>query len=218
MKNLIHLWNMRGLPSSLAALRSARATYSQFGEDAVLASLFDPGQREGLYLDLGCFRPMQWSNTYYFYRRGWRGLAVDASPRYKKEWRRFRPRDRHLTAAIVPTAEVSVREFIDSDDSPATSRCITGKAAAGRLSMNSLAIADAKDWWSFGGSPDLVSIDLEGMDHDVVLSYPFAELAPRVLVFESQLLVADHPLHQRLTTEDYALVALVGLSQIWKRT
>lgn len=211
---------MRGLPSSVEALRSARATYSQFGEDAVLASLFDASQREGLYLDLGCFHPMQWSNTYYFYRRGWRGLAVDASDRYKREWRRFRPRDRHLTAAIVPTADVRVREFIDSDDSPATSRCIT-EAAAGAAdenrSMASVAIAEAKDWWGFENSPDLVSVDLEGMDHDVVLNYPFADLAPRVLVFESQLLAADHPLHQRLTAEDYALVALVGLSQIWKR-
>ena len=42
--------------------------FSQFGEDMVLANLF--GSREGgFYVDVGCFHPKQWSNTYLLHKK-----------------------------------------------------------------------------------------------------------------------------------------------------
>ena len=53
--------------------------YSQTGEDAILAHLlFDHDC--GFYVDVGAFHPIQYSNTYYFYRRGWTGINIEPTP------------------------------------------------------------------------------------------------------------------------------------------
>ena len=45
--------------------------YAQEGEDAVLTCMFDK-KINGFYVDIGCHHPHRFSNSYAFYRRGWR--------------------------------------------------------------------------------------------------------------------------------------------------
>src|SRR5215510_10661697 len=56
-----------------------RTSFSQQGEDLILARLFE-GQRRGFYVDVGAHHPRRFSNTFLLYRRGWRGLNIDAAP------------------------------------------------------------------------------------------------------------------------------------------
>ena len=44
---------------------------AQEGEDAVLTCMFDK-KINGFYVDIGCHHPHRFSNSYAFYRRGWR--------------------------------------------------------------------------------------------------------------------------------------------------
>ncbi len=55
-------------------------SYAQEGEDLVLARLFGNQVESGFFVDIGAHHPVRYSNTYYFYRRGWTGLNVDALP------------------------------------------------------------------------------------------------------------------------------------------
>jgi FkbM family methyltransferase len=92
-----------------------KSYYSQFGEDAILQnilasrawaeSLNNGGDRSttkegGFYVDVGAFAPKQYSNTYWFYRNGWRGINIDATPGSMKIFRRVRRRDINIEAAI----------------------------------------------------------------------------------------------------------------------
>ena len=54
-------------------------SYSQQGEDMILKSLFQDHQ-SGFYVDVGAHHPSRFSNTYFFYLRGWRGINIDAMP------------------------------------------------------------------------------------------------------------------------------------------
>ncbi len=67
-------------------------SYSQEGEDMVLRRLFEQ-KTVGYYVDVGAHHPKRFSNTYYFYKRGWRGINIDAMPGSMKLFNKMRPRD-----------------------------------------------------------------------------------------------------------------------------
>src|SRR5437868_1700164 len=81
-------------------------TWSQFGEDAYLFAYFrNKGWRnqalwrpleKGFYVDVGCFHPVQMSNTLAFYKQKWSGINIDATPGSKALFDRWRSRDTNL--------------------------------------------------------------------------------------------------------------------------
>jgi hypothetical protein len=179
----------RGLPVNLAGLRSCSASYSQCGEDAVIASLFSREEVHQYYLDLGCYHPMIWSNSYSFYPRGWRGLCVDASNLYTKDWQKFRPRDKHIIAAVLPTANHRVIDFNQETGSAATSFVNTEKLVSRNTDvdpviMPSVSITELAKWWPFSISPEIISTDLEGLDEALWLSFSFESFKPKELIIE----------------------------------
>ena len=54
-------------------------SYSQEGEDMILRRIFGD-KRLGFYVDVGAHDPRRFSNTYYFYKRGWRGINIEPRP------------------------------------------------------------------------------------------------------------------------------------------
>ena len=104
-------------PAQPAALR--RETFSTEGEDLLIERLFysliekDPGYR-GFYVDIGAFDPIVSSNTYLLYRRGWRGINIDANPDALPRFDTHRPRDINLNAAVGD--EGPPRSYFKFDD------------------------------------------------------------------------------------------------------
>jgi hypothetical protein len=45
----------------------------------VLSRLFGP-RKSGFFIDIGAHHPFRYSNTYMFYKKGWRGINIDATP------------------------------------------------------------------------------------------------------------------------------------------
>src|SRR5438552_4472595 len=86
--------------------------YSQFAEDAVLNSMFESRhwdmllrqsgmtEKKGFYIDVGACAPKQFSNTFFFYKKGWRGINIDATPGSMKAFNKVRKRDINIEAAI----------------------------------------------------------------------------------------------------------------------
>jgi hypothetical protein len=56
--------------------RSSLRYWSQYGEDIVLDRVLNL-KRKGFFVDVGCYHPVQYSNTYKLYRLGWRGINID---------------------------------------------------------------------------------------------------------------------------------------------
>lgn len=74
-------------------------SYSQEGEDLILHRVFEE-TKIGFYVDIGAFHPKRFSNTYFFYQRGWSGINIDATPGSMNLFKRVRPRDINLEVAI----------------------------------------------------------------------------------------------------------------------
>ena len=85
---LLHKWPSDFTPS-----------FAQEGEDMILKRIFE-GVRSGFYIDIGAFHPSKFSNTYYFYLRGWSGINIDPQPGVKSLFDKMRPRDINLELAI----------------------------------------------------------------------------------------------------------------------
>ena len=48
-----------------------------FGGVDLLANHFFRNQKKGIYLDIGCYHPINGSNTYLLYKKGWNGINID---------------------------------------------------------------------------------------------------------------------------------------------
>jgi hypothetical protein len=82
-----------------AYIPASLKSYSQEGEDLILLRIFEK-KRTGFYVDVGAHHPFRFSNTYLFYRMGWRGINIDATPGSMKFFNKFRKRDINIEVAI----------------------------------------------------------------------------------------------------------------------
>jgi FkbM family methyltransferase len=211
-------------------LVSARVTlsYAQTGEDLQIAFLL--GRRDDVtYIDVGCFRPVQQSSTYFFYERGGWGLCIDPNPDVGAEFARKRPRDLFLCAAIG--REKSRTNYFEHDNpvfntlSPRRADEVArqerpGRARTGTREIEVLPLAEAVLHEGFadrcGGRIDVLSIDVEGLEEDVVLGHDFVLVRPRLVVCEHRRRSPADPMPdatavgEQLAREGYWLAAWTG--------
>src|SRR5882724_8421539 len=78
-----------------------RMSFSGEGEDIVMNSFFEGYQiTNGFYVDIGAYHPFRFSNTYFFYRRGWQGINIEPTPGRIEKFKRCRKRDINLGMAV----------------------------------------------------------------------------------------------------------------------
>src|SRR5574341_354761 len=70
----------------------AMKSYSQEGKDMILRRIFG-NVENGFYVDVGAYHPKRFSNTFYFYKKGWSGINIDAMPGSMKFFTKMRSRD-----------------------------------------------------------------------------------------------------------------------------
>lgn len=203
--------------------RQSKRIYSQFGEDAVLLHMVGGRKaRSGFYVDVGCHHPRKGSNTYLFYRMGWRGVLVDLERSKVLACKLLRPGDEAVLAAVSDREEeveihapeaFSVLASIRADAVP-------GAKVVGRIRTRTL--TDILDRSRFAGRPiDLLNVDVEGVDLQVLRGLDFVRYRPRIVVVESWDQKLDNVLggemHALLRERGYELAAWVGLSLVYKR-
>jgi FkbM family methyltransferase len=166
-------------------------SYSQQGEDMILHCLFQ-GHRTGFYVDVGAHHPSRFSNTYFFYLRGWRGINIDAMPGSMDAFREVRPEDINLECGV---AEVAGRLTFYRFDEPAVnsfSREVSeARAAEGhfrlidRTEVPTRPLAEILSEHLSPGRPiDFLNVDAEGLDLEVLRSNDWSRFRPKVVVAE----------------------------------
>jgi FkbM family methyltransferase len=191
------------------------------GEDLILAALLRETLKiaQPTYLDIGAADPVAVNNTYLFYTQGCHGVLVEPNPTYVERLRAVRPRD-VVIAAGVGTGEASEADYYVIKGKPmlntfspemAESRKRESGDVVERVMKMPLVpvmtvIADHFD----GGTPDLLSIDAEGMDLAIVQSLDLTKYRPAVICSETKGAAYSHettPLAQYLAPKDYLVTA-----------
>ena len=66
----------------------------------LLRHLLGSDKMDGFYVDVGAFHPTLFSNTYFFYLNGWRGLNIEARPGSKQLFDKLRPKDINVEIGV----------------------------------------------------------------------------------------------------------------------
>jgi FkbM family methyltransferase len=169
-----------------------RVTYAQQAEDLIIADIFGYlGIKEIRYLDIGANDPIQDSNTYLFYKQGHRGVLVEPNPAYGPKYREKRPGDNVLEVGVGVTDQQEADYYmVDAHPGLNTfSKEVADKhAALGRkitvtkrklVNINKV-IAD-----NFTTPPNFISIDIEGLDLDILKTLDFDKYRPAVICVET---------------------------------
>jgi hypothetical protein len=82
----------------LFGIGNTRLYYSEDGIDAVLKSKMKG--RKIFYVDVGANHPFRNSNTYFFYKKGSRGINIDATPEIMRSFKIVRRKDINLEIPI----------------------------------------------------------------------------------------------------------------------
>lgn len=196
-----------------------RFSYSQEGEDLVLARILgEIKSTTGFFVDIGAHHPTRYSNTYYFYRRGWRGINVDALPGSKKLFQRMRPRD--VTVECGVGAQAGVLRYFSFNE-PALNTFSEEEAKKkerfpyhiiNTLQIPVVTLKKILDENLPSNTPiDFLTVDVEGFDHEVISSNDWDRYRPRVVLVE--LLnteiqnIGTHPTAQILCRHNYRVIA-----------
>ena len=164
-------------------------SYSQYGEDIILRNLF-VNKDDGFYVDVGAYHPKFLSNTYYFYKKGWRGINIDATPGSMKLFRKIRPRDINVEAAI--SSERKILKFFIFDGENKYFNTFSeefakkwGKSYKDVVEIQTTTLGEILDKYIPPGQEiDFLSVDVEGLDYDVLLSNNWQKYRPKVIVVE----------------------------------
>ena len=80
--------------------RSAMITFSSSGEDLAVMRRLSGLDVPHRYIDAGCFHPIYASNTILLSKDGWTGLNIDMDTVRIEEFKRMRPHDFNVVAAL----------------------------------------------------------------------------------------------------------------------
>jgi len=211
-----------------------RSFYSIYGEDAIIMGLMDRysmqtgKQLELSYIDIGAWRPIKGSNTYFLYKKGFNGTVVEPNPHFKRMWGSIRPRDKYLAigCGMEPYAKLQIfhpgaasntfsasfaREISDSQNHK-VSHTLT-------VPLRSLKEIVADHVLS-SNLPFLLDIDIEGMDYEVINSYDFpAGFRPLIILIEDKPPVGDSTdsllIQNILESQRYRLIARTVVTAVY---
>ena len=204
-------------------------SYAQEGEDLMLARYFE-SKTGGFYIDVGAHHPQRFSNTYYFYNRGWRGINIDATPNSMDLFKKVRPKDINILAAISDkNGHMQFYEFNEPalntlSKEVAESRENLGYKIIRETRIETLPLKDVLDKnISPNQKIDFMSIDIEGEDLNALKSNDWSKYRPEIILVEilspkeDYTFVANSDVEQYLKTQNYSFFAKSMNTYFFKR-
>ena len=212
-------------PFGAVLRRAARAvnphgslSYAQEGEDMVLRRLLEP-QEDGFYVDVGAHHPTRFSNTCAFYRQGWHGINIEPAPEAIALFQRERTRDINLQIGVAESPATLTYYLFDEpalntfDESLKRDREATTPyrvAGTRRVPVERLDTILARELPK-GQAIDFLSVDVEGLDLQVLRSNDWRAFRPRFVLVEALDFrleqAGGHPTHAYMKSVGYELVA-----------
>jgi len=194
------------------------AHYSQFAEDISINRFF-PKSYKGFFVDVGCFHPKKYNNTWMLYKRGWRGVNIDIDSIKIEGFDIVRPRDKNIHSA-VSNKEGQISYWANGFYSLTTSlddSFANGKTGYIKKTAQCAKLSDILDDTKYKDKEiDFLSVDAEGHDLEVLESLDFDRYNPSLIAVETHRAIfpeiLNSKLYRFLIEKDYCLVGWCGLT------
>jgi len=149
--------------------------YAQFAEDISIRRLLEK-KKTGFFVDVGCFHPKKYNNTWRLYRQGWRGINIDIDPIKITGFNVVRTQDTNLCCA-VSDQEGEIEYFSNGFYALTTSLDQTFAETQGlykKKKTQSKQLTTLIEQTAYKGREiDFLSVDAEGHDLAVLKSLDF---------------------------------------------
>lgn len=172
---------------------SGRVSYSQCGEDMIARFVFDALKiPQPSYIDIGAHHPTYLNNTYAFYEAGARGVNIEPDPDLFARFPVERPRDANLNIGIGPQAGelsfyvMSARTLNTFSAEEAKAATEKGRATIERtLTLPVRPVGDVLAEQFASAAPDFLSLDVEGLDLEILQAWDFRRWRPKLACVET---------------------------------
>ena len=237
-------WAKKIIPQQLKALlkevtgRDVFRSFSQFGEDAYLYAYFkgktwQEGKSmylpaNGFYVDVGAYSPTECSNTHAFYKHGWNGINIDATPGVMNSFSLLRKRDTNLNIAIggenkeltfYSWGSPNVFNTADPELAQQRTKILGQKPEEVKVQCMSLA-AVLEKYIPSGTNFNFLTVDVEGLDLEVLQSNNWQKYRPELVVAENYSSTLDDlknsEIMKFMADQDYEFLAWLKPSIIFR--
>lgn len=166
-------------------------SYSQEGEDLILKRIFE-GQKTGLYVDVGAHHPKRFSNTYLFYKMGWRGINIDAMPGSMYNFEEVRPEDINIEIGVSDKKE-KLKYYMFNEPALNTFSKYEADLRNGRnnykvineVMIDTVPLSEILIKHLKGNEQiDFLNIDVEGLDLEILRSIDWSIHRPKTILVE----------------------------------
>jgi hypothetical protein len=157
--------------------------FSQAWQDWIMYRNFFAGQRQGVYVEVGSNDPIKLSNTAFFdLCLGWRGVCFEPQKTYHHDIRE----KRHCE--LVPRCVLGSPGPANFSRNGAFMRAAPGNRGEPRRQMECVGLAQELQRLKIGTAVDLLSIDIEGLEPDVLRCLPWNRIDIRLVLIETNKL------------------------------
>lgn len=194
--------------------RRFRTSFAKAGEDLQVFQLLKQ-KSKGIFVDIGSHHPIKGSNSFFFYLRGWTGLCVDPNPDFKPLYGKIRPNDIFLNIGI--SDEQGSLEYYKLKDK-LSARNSFSKEYIDKNNLNDdveqiyrIQVKPLKDILHnemAGKQIDFLTIDVEGLDLQVLKGNDWNKHRPSIICVESHLQLHEDiqsSTTKYMTDKDYVL-------------
>ena len=169
---------------------------AQSGEDMIseyIARVLGKRLKDVTYLDLGANHAKLYSNTYYFYQKGVRGVLVEANPALIGELKFYRSGDVILNRCIASTSGETVDFYVLNGDGLSTPDKEGAEAAIREnpalkieqvVPVKTITVDEILDTY-FDKTPTIVNLDIEGEEMNILNSIDFSKHRPLIMIIET---------------------------------
>ena len=167
----------------------------------ILQSFYEGKKKyKGFFVDVGAHHPYRYSNTLFFYKRGWKGINIEPTPGAIKAFNLFRSRDINLNIGISgkqdkltfycfnePALNGFSKEL--SEERNSTSKIYKIEK---EIPVETYPLAYVLDRYLPAGQKiDFFTIDVEGLDLEVLKSNNWDKYKPAFVLVEDSVDFTD---------------------------
>src|SRR5688572_3731151 len=192
--------------------------FSQHGEDFLMNKLFNE-KTDGYFVEVGCLDGIEFSNTYFFEKKGWKGACIEAHHDFIPDLKKNRPSASIVHCAVGESDKDEVTFYANKLGSLSTldrgeeERWKTNYKAyfhgfeEQKIQMRTLtSIFDELKVSSI----DFISLDIEGYEVQALEGLNFDKYKPRVFIIEFKDDDHKEKLEKKLLPHGYHYLSKIG--------
>ncbi len=204
-------------------------TLSQDKEDLFIKNFFKK-KNKGIYLDIGCFNPLLWNNTYLLYKKGWGGINVDIQKINIDLFNIARPGDINICCALYDRKKFLDLYNLKGENNSAVMTIDKSHAEKMKFLFKKKIIKKKIETFTFSEiikkhnikfrNIDFLNIDTEGSDFNVLKSINIQKYKPKLICIEISQFTKQRDkkkILNHLKLNDYKFIYKTSVSSLFKK-